>query len=1050
MGNINSISSGNESPNKIDRRTFVRTVGLGAATLLAGPMQGNVQAFEGDAFEKIVPSDKKLSPEWIKSLYERGNRTVYRGDDLKLIGMPVGGLCAGHVYLGGDGKLWHWDIFNVRTNSIDNSYQYPWRPSSPLQQGFTLRIKNGPGSGERALDASGFTDIAFNGEYPFGFVEYKHPVAPVTVALEAFSPFTPLQTDESSIPATVMRYTIHNGGTEPLEADIVGHLQNFVAQYSGPNYTVKGRRNRAIREGDLLILECSVDTMDVPLPAPQRPAIVFANFEGPDYADWKVEGDAFGKGPVKSGQPPQNISGFDGKGFVDSFTDKQDGAQGKLTSPEFTIERAFINFLIGGGAFPETALNLVVGGQIVRSASGRQSEPLEWAVFDVREFEGKKAHIEIIDHSDKPWGHIQIDQIQFEDKPQQEPVWKKPDFGTMTLALLDAKPNDACSPDDSGNGDDATAPVSPLHDLIGNVTSSATIPPGDSHTSTFVLTWHFPNLNLEKIVGDAGGNPTTQINHNALGRHYATKFKNAADVASFVSGNFTRLYGQTKLWHDTWYDSTLPFWFLDRTLLNISTLATSTAYRFADGRFYGYEGVEFGQGTPTHVWHYEQAMGRLFPEFDRLLRERVDFNPDVAFKPDGSIMFRGELDGYPSATDGQAGTILRAYRDHQTSPDAAFLKRNWLAIKKAMQWMIDQDGNADGIIEGSQHNTQDAKWWGPVPWISGLYLAALRACEEMAKEMGDTEAEKQYRTIFEAGQKNFVGRLWDEKAQYFIQLPAAGHEHDVGSYQGCEADQVFGQHWAFQVGLGRIFPEEKTKAALKSLWKYNFTPDAGVYRSRPENASGRWFAQAGEACLLICTYPQGKPGGLSGWPANYFNENWNGIEHQVAGHMIWEGLVQEGLSVQRALHDRYHPSKHNPWNEVEWGDHYARSMASYGVFIAACGFEYHGPKGTMAFAPRLTPENFRAAFTSSEGWGTFAQTFDGSAQRATIEVKWGKLELKTLTLTPVKPGVKGTAKTTIDGKVIAFDSRLENDRVMIDFRERFTLASASKLEVTMA
>ena len=66
-------------------------------------------------------------------------------------------------------------------------------------------------------------------------------------------------------------------------------------------------------------------------------------------------------------------------------------------------------------------------------------------------------HIEIVDHSDKPWGHIQVDQIQFEDIPRQEPIAGKPDFGRMTLALLDAEPNDTCSPDSSGKSDDATA-----------------------------------------------------------------------------------------------------------------------------------------------------------------------------------------------------------------------------------------------------------------------------------------------------------------------------------------------------------------------------------------------------------------------------------------------------------------------------------------------------------------------------------------------------------------------------------------------------------------
>ena len=72
----------------------------------------------------------------------------------------------------------------------------------------------------------------------------------------------------------------------------------------------------------------------------------------------------------------------------------------------------------------------------------------------------------------------------------------------------------------------------------------------------------------------------------------------------------------------------------------------------------------------------------------------------------------------------------------------------------------------------------------------------------------------------------------------------------------------------------------------------------------------------------------------------------NGFEYQVAGHMIWEGMVQEGLAIERAIHDRYHASRRNPWNEVECGDHYVRAMASYGVFLAACGYEYHGPRAT--------------------------------------------------------------------------------------------------------
>jgi hypothetical protein len=124
----------------------------------------------------------------------------------------------------------------------------------------------------------------------------------------------------------------------------------------------------------------------------------------------------------------------------------------------------------------------------------------------------------------------------------------------------------------------------------------------------------------------------------------------------------------------------------------------------------------------------------------------------------------------------------------------------------------------------------------------------------------------------------------------------------------------------------------------------------------------------------------------------------NGFEYQAAWHMIAEGLVQEGLAVTRAIHDRYHPSRRNPYNEIECGDHYARSMASHGVFIALCGFECHGPKKHLGFAPKITPEDFKAPFIAAEGWGTFTQKIENSKLTATIEVRHGKLPLATLAL----------------------------------------------------
>lgn len=107
-------------------------------------------------------------------------------------------------------------------------------------------------------------------------------------------------------------------------------------------------------------------------------------------------------------------------------------------------------------------------------------------------------------------------------------------------------------------------------------------------------------------------------------------------------------------------------------------------------------------------------------------------------------------------------------------------------------------------------------------------------------------------------------------------------------------------------------------------------------------------------------------------------------------------MTEKGLAVTKAIHDRYHAAKRNPWNEVECGDHYARAMASYGVFLAACGFHYHGPKQIIGFSPKITPENFKAAFTSAEGWGLYTQSRTTGNQSGKIELKYGKLKVKIL------------------------------------------------------
>jgi hypothetical protein len=424
-----------------------------------------------------------------------------------------------------------------------------------------------------------------------------------------------------------------------------------------------------------------------------------------------------------------------------------------------------------------------------------------------------------------------------------------------------------------------------------------------------------------------------------------------------------------------------------------------------------------------------------------------DFGP--GWEASGLVRFRGATNPDQYATDGQAGVVLRCYREHQMSPDDAFLKRNWTKIKKAMEYLMSHDADHDGVLKDGQPNTLDTAYYGPNSAMSSLYLAALRAAEEMAREMGDEVFAKKVRPIFDSGSAKVTADLWN--GEYFYHKPDPKHPEALKVGDGCFVDQIFGQSWAFQIGLGRILPEERSRLALKSLWKYNWTPDVGPYRRVYPN--GRWYAMPGEGGLIMCTWPKGGREGTAGKVyagfAGYFNECMDGFEYQAAGHMIWEGLLTEGLAVCRSLHERYHATRRNPWNEVECGDHYARSMASYGVYLAACGFAYHGPKGHLGFAPRIRPDDFRGAFTSAEGWGTIAQKRDGRTQRQMVEVKWGKLRLATLAFA-VAEGMKPTkVSVKVGDQLMEAEHTVEGERVRIALSKPTSLSEGERLEVVI-
>ena len=160
------------------------------------------------------------------------------------------------------------------------------------------------------------------------------------------------------------------------------------------------------------------DTVDV-LPPP--PGDLIADFEGTQLPPgWRRDGTAFGSGPVTGALPGQQfVSGNLGRGLMNSFHGG-DGSIGTLTSPAFVITRPWISFQIAGGSSSLTRVELQVGGQVVRQASGDDTEVLKWRSWDVSALVGQPAALRAVDEATGRWGHILLDHIVMGDAPVQQ------------------------------------------------------------------------------------------------------------------------------------------------------------------------------------------------------------------------------------------------------------------------------------------------------------------------------------------------------------------------------------------------------------------------------------------------------------------------------------------------------------------------------------------------------------------------------------------------------------------------------------------------------
>ncbi|MDQ3657656.1 MAG: non-lysosomal glucosylceramidase, partial [Chloroflexota bacterium] len=540
---------------------------------------------------------------------------------------------------------------------------------------------------------------------------------------------------------------------------------------------------------------------------------------------------------------------------------------------------------------------------------------------------------------------------------------------------------------------------------VGSVCNRQRIEAGGEGIFTFGVTWHFPNRQSWER-GNTGASPPPQ----RVGNHYTTQYADAWDAAVRISEEMTQLEADTVDFVSAFCDSPLPAVVKEAALFNISTLRTQTAFRTEDGHFFGWEGCEDTKGSChgscTHVWNYEQGTAFLFGSLARSMRE-IEFLH--ATEDSGLMSFRVNLP-LPYATtygvaaaDGQLGCLMKLYRDWRLCGDDEWLQRLWPSAKRALAfcWIPGGwDADRDGVMEGCQHNTMDVEYYGPNPQMQFWYLGALRSMEELARHVGEADYADDLRTLFERGKAWTDDHLFNGEYYEHEVRPARRRENVAPGLShraptdedllepplqlgaGCLIDQLVGQYFAEITHLGELGSAANTRTALASIEKFNHRETmAGHFNHM------RSYVLGDEAATLMCSYPLGR---RPARPFPYYTEVMTGFEYTLAVHMLYVGMVDEGLALIRTIRDRYDGERRSPFNEAECGHHYARAMASWAAVLALTGFDYDASTGQMAVT--LAEDNPPAFWSTGNAWGTIIQELD----TVTVQVRTGTVRLESI------------------------------------------------------
>jgi uncharacterized protein (DUF608 family) len=572
----------------------------------------------------------------------------------------------------------------------------------------------------------------------------------------------------------------------------------------------------------------------------------------------------------------------------------------------------------------------------------------------------------------------------------------------------------------------------------GTLAARVTVHAGGRATVRFVISWNFPKGDIYWAFRNKPDGQIPNEKTPLWTNYYATQWADSLASARDAFSRWDRLAGDTLAFRESLFSASLPAPIVDAASATLALLRTATVIRLEHGELWGWEGQHrldgSCEGSCTHVWNYQQALSHLFPALERSLRE-TEWRYNQL--PSGGLTFRQKLplgsgfDIIGPCADGHFGAIVKTFREWRLSGDTDWLKAQWPMVKRAMEyaWSKDNpdrwDPDETGILSGRQHQTLDMELFGPNSWLGSMYVAALLAVAKMAEALGEPDLAAKCARLGKAGADYIDTRLYNGRyffheidldspdvlkpfdtgrnagvlADSFMDAYWSGEHHEI-KYQfgeGCIADQILGQWHAEVAGLGLFLDRAKVGSALRAVYDENYRESMADHFNPCRN-----YAYEDEGGLLVATYPEGTRQPMVAAP--YAEEVWTGVEYASASHMIMHGLYDEGLDVVRAVRRRYDGARRNPFNDIECGSYYARSMSAWQLVNAWTGFHADLVDKTLRFAPREQGDQ-RLFWSAGTAWGELVI----AGGKSTLRVFGGALPAVTVTVGNASTRVRALA-----------------------------------------